>query len=55
MAGDDDTHQKALDITEKALDALVEGDEKKADRLLEEAKKLDPTAPAEVAEDLKEG
>ncbi len=50
-----DKHEKALDLTEEALEALDEGDEGRADKLVEEAKKLDPNAPAEIVEDLKEG
>ena len=44
----DDKHEKALDLTEQALDALEEGDERKADKLLDQAKKLDKTAVEEV-------
>jgi len=51
----DDKREKALDLTEKALEALDKGDEKQADHLIEKAKKLDPSAPAEIVEDLKEG
>ena len=47
-----DKHDKALDLTEKALDALDKGDEPKADELLDQAKKLDPSAVEEVVEDL---
>jgi phage shock protein A len=47
-----DKHDKALDLTEKALDALDEGNEGTADELLEKAKKLDPSAIQEVVEDL---
>ena len=50
----DDKHEKALDLTEEALEKLTEGDEKAADKLLAEAKKLDPSAPAEVVDDLEE-
>jgi phage shock protein A len=50
-----DKHEKALDLTEQALEALDKGDESKADRLIEQAKKLDPSAPAEIVEDLEEG
>ncbi len=50
-----DKHEQALDLTEQALDALDKGDEGKADRLIDKAKKLDPSAPAEIVEDLKEG
>ena len=48
----DNKHDKALDLTEKALDALDEGNEGTADKLLEQAKKLDPSAIEEVVEDL---
>ncbi len=50
----DDKHEKALDLTEQALEKLTDGDEKAADRLLAEAKKLDPSAPAEVIADMDE-
>ena len=50
-----DKHEKALDLTEQALDAMEEGDEGKADALIEEAKKLDPSAPQEIVADLDEG
>ena len=54
MAETFDKHEKALDLTEQALDAMSEGDEKTADTLLDEAKKLDPAAPGEVLQDLDE-
>ena len=47
-----DKHDKALDLTEAALEALDEGDEEKADSLLNEAKKIDPSAVKEVVEDI---
>lgn len=50
-----DKHEQALDLTEQALDAMDKGDDKQADKLIEKAKKLDPSAPEEVVEDLKEG
>ena len=49
-----DKHEKALDLTEEALEKLSDGDEKAADALLQEAKKLDKTAPEEVVSDLDE-
>lgn len=49
-----DKHDKALDLTEAALDALDSGDEKKADKLIDQAKKLDPSAVKEVVHDLEE-
>ena len=54
MADTDNKHDKALDLTEAALDAMEEGDEAKADKLISEAKKLDPSAPKEVLKDLEE-
>ncbi|MBV9561653.1 MAG: hypothetical protein JOY90_14570 [Bradyrhizobium sp.] len=51
---DQDKRDKALDLTEAALDALDSGDEKKADKLIDEAKKLDPSAVEEVVHDLEE-
>ncbi len=50
----DDKHEKALDLTEQALEKLTDGDEAAADKLIKEAKKLDPSAPAEVMQDLDE-
>ncbi|GAC1344404.1 MAG: hypothetical protein NVSMB18_21980 [Acetobacteraceae bacterium] len=47
-------HDKALDLTEAALDALETGDEAKADTLIEQAKKIDPSALKEVVADLEE-
>ncbi len=50
-----DKHDKALDLTEQALDAMDKGDEAKADQLIDQAKKLDPSAPKEIVKDLEEG
>ena len=50
-----DKHEQALDLTEQALEAIDKGDEGRADQLIEQAKKLDPSAPAEIVEDLEEG
>jgi len=50
----DDKHEKALDLTEQALEKLNSDDEESAERLLEEARKIDPTAPAEVVRDMEE-
>ena len=47
-------HEKALDLTEAALEALDTGDEAKADKLIEQAKKLDVSAVREVVADLAE-
>lgn len=48
-------HEKALDLREQALEAIEQGDERQADRLIDKAKQLNPSAPAEIVEDLKEG
>lgn len=50
----DDKHEKARELTEQALDKLEQGKESAADALIEQAKKIDPTAVAEVVEDLDE-
>ena len=50
----DDKHEKALDLTEQALEKLTDGDEAAAAKLIKEAKKLDPRAPAEVMQALDE-
>ena len=50
----DSKHEKAVDLTEQALEKLVDGDEKTADSLIAEAKKLDKSAPTEVLKDLDE-
>ncbi len=55
MAGkEQDKHEKALDLTEAALEALDTGDEAKADKLIDQAKKLDPSAVQEIVADLAE-
>ena len=55
MSDTDKKHEQALDLTEQALEAMDEGDERKADHLIDKAKKLDPSAPQEVVKDLEEG
>ncbi len=54
MADTPDKHDKALDLTEQALEAMDQGDEQKADALIDKAKKLDPSAPKEVLQDMDE-
>jgi len=51
---DADRHEKARELAEDALGELAKGHEDKADRLIEEAKKLDESALQEVVEDLDE-
>jgi len=47
-----DRHEKARELAEDALGELAKGREDKADRLIEEAKKLDGSALEEVVQDL---
>ena len=47
-------HDKAHDLAEEALGAYAKGDEKKGDKLAEQAKTIDRSAVAEVVEDLDE-
>lgn len=47
-------HEKARALTEQALDKLVEGDEKAADALVDQAKRIDPSGAREVVSDLDE-
>ena len=49
-----DKHDKAVELTEQAIDALEEGREDVAQELIGEAKALDPAAPAEVVAELDE-
>ena len=50
----DEKHEQAIDLTEQALDKLVEGDEAEAAKLIDKAKTIDPTAPEEVLRDMDE-
>ncbi len=50
----DEKHEKALDLTEQALEKLTHGDKQSAGKLIEQAKQLDPAAPEEVVRDLDE-
>lgn len=51
---DTDKHEKALDLTEQALEKLDAGDEPAADKLIAEAKKIDKSAVEEVVADMDE-
>ena len=46
-----DKRERARDLAEEGLDRLIEGDEK-GKELIEEAKKLDPNAVDELAEEV---
>ena len=49
-----DKHEQALDLMERALDALDHGNSNTADQLLDQAKSLDPAAVEEVVANLDE-
>jgi predicted transcriptional regulator len=44
--------ERALDIAEEGLDKLVEGDTEAGEKLIDEAKKIDPKAVDELAEEV---
>ncbi|MBV8888885.1 MAG: hypothetical protein JO305_04380 [Alphaproteobacteria bacterium] len=48
----DSKRERAHDMAEEALDRAAEGDEHAARELVEKAKKLDPAAVEEVAEEV---
>jgi len=57
MSNDDraaSKYDRAREITEKALDAYVEGDEKTGGKLVEQAKTVDEAAVRDVHEELEE-
>jgi phosphoribosyl-ATP pyrophosphohydrolase len=49
-----ESYDRAREITEKALDAYVEGDDKIGGKLVEEAKDLNEAAVRDVHEELEE-
>jgi len=51
---DHNKYDEARNLAEKALDALVDGHEDKAAKLVEQAKATDPQATKDVAQDLDE-
>lgn len=54
MADEKKSYERALDITEKALDAYVEGDKAKGGKLVDQAKAVDEGAVRDVYEELEE-
>jgi uncharacterized protein HemY len=48
----DDKRDQAHDLAEEGLDKMVEGDEKKGRRLIDEAKKIDPKAVEDLAQEV---
>jgi hypothetical protein len=48
----DDKRDRARDIAEQGLDKAIEGDEAKGRRMIDEAKKIDPKAVEDLAEEV---
>ena len=44
--------ERALDIAEKGLDKLIEGDTEAGEKLIDKAKQIDPKAVEELAEEV---
>jgi hypothetical protein len=44
--------ERAHDIAEEGLDKLIEGDKEAGEKLIDQAKKIDPKAVAELAEEV---
>jgi hypothetical protein len=47
-----ENRERAHDIAEEGLDKIIEGDEEKGRRMIDEAKKRDPKAVDELAEEV---
>jgi hypothetical protein len=47
-------HDKAHDLAEQGLEKVIEGERKEGEKLVEEARKLDPEAVQEVAQEVEE-
>ncbi|HJU20228.1 MAG TPA: hypothetical protein VJ770_27565 [Stellaceae bacterium] len=48
----DSKRDRARDLAEEGLDKMVEGDKEKGRRLIDEAKKIDPQAVDDLAEEV---
>ena len=48
----DNKRERAHDIADQGLDKIVEGDEETGQKLIDEAKKIDPKAVEELAEEV---
>ncbi len=46
--------ERARDIAEEGLDMIVEGEEEEGQKLIEQAKKIDPKAVEELAEEIEQ-
>jgi hypothetical protein len=48
----EDKRERAHDIAEEGLDKIIEGDQKKGQDMIEEAKKIDPKAVEDLAQEV---
>lgn len=48
----EDKRERAHDIAEEGLDKIIEGDEARGRELIDEAKKIDPKAVEELAQEV---
>ena len=48
----ENTRERAHDIAEEGLDKLIEGDTEAGEKLIDKAKKIDPKAVDELAEEV---
>lgn len=48
----EDKRERARDIAEEGLDKVVEGDQKAGKRMIDEARKIDPKAVDELADEV---
>ena len=46
-----DKHEQAHDMAEQGIEKIIAGDRKTGEKLIEKAKKLDPSAVEELAEE----
>jgi hypothetical protein len=51
---DDNKYDKARDLSERALDAVVHGDEDEATKLIDQAKATNPRAVEDIVQELEE-
>jgi hypothetical protein len=49
-----DEHEKAKDLVEKAVEKASDGDAKGAEKLVDQARKMDPSAIDEVAQEIEQ-
>lgn len=48
----DSKRERARDIAEQGLDKVIEGDEKEGEKMIDQAKKIDPKAVEELAAEI---